>query len=140
MSDQAMGREDKACQAIPSGDLEHQIMSSCVPKNEREWWAQRTIAALREELAKYKAESEAWEKTSLVAIVAERDRLRKELAQAKQERDQVIAEAVGLAENLQYIKAWRKRDYGRAKLFLSSPPVSQWRKAKALTALEDGLQ
>jgi hypothetical protein len=31
----------------PSGDLEHQICSACVPKNEREWWAHYEIKKLR---------------------------------------------------------------------------------------------
>ncbi len=35
----------------PSGDLEHQICSACVPKNEREWWAHYEIKKLRDRLA-----------------------------------------------------------------------------------------
>jgi hypothetical protein len=55
MTDTPMTREEGKIegpyQATPRMELERQIMSACVPKNEREWWAQRTIAALREELA-----------------------------------------------------------------------------------------
>ena len=54
MSDTAMTQKNQAYQATPSVDLETQIMSSTVPKNEREWWAHHTIAALREELAQAK--------------------------------------------------------------------------------------
>jgi hypothetical protein len=42
----------------PPGDLEHQICSACVPKNEREWWAHREIERLRAELAAERARAE----------------------------------------------------------------------------------
>lgn len=42
---------DDAKEATPACDLESQILSSCVPKNEREWWAHRTILAQRQTLA-----------------------------------------------------------------------------------------
>lgn len=43
--------DDRPCQATPSADLRQQIMDSRVPKNEREWWSQRTIEKLETELA-----------------------------------------------------------------------------------------
>ena len=48
--------DDTPYQATPSADLRQQIMDSRVPKNEREWWAQRTIEKLETELAAAKAE------------------------------------------------------------------------------------
>ena len=48
--------DDKPRQATPFADLRQQIMDSRVPKNEREWWAQRTIEKLETELAAEKAE------------------------------------------------------------------------------------
>jgi hypothetical protein len=39
----------KGCQATPSIELEQQLMDVRVPKNEREWWAQREISRLRAE-------------------------------------------------------------------------------------------
>lgn len=36
-----------AVQSTPSLELEHQIMNSDIPKNEREWWAAREIERLR---------------------------------------------------------------------------------------------
>jgi uncharacterized small protein (DUF1192 family) len=47
------------CQATPSGDLEFQIVSSTVPKNEREWWAHHEIKRLRAMLSVAKDEAEA---------------------------------------------------------------------------------
>lgn len=34
------------CQATPAEELRRQIMSPCVPKSEREWWAKRRIDEL----------------------------------------------------------------------------------------------
>ena len=42
--------------ATPRKELERQIMSSLVPKNEREHWAAREIESLREQLASRAAE------------------------------------------------------------------------------------
>jgi hypothetical protein len=39
------------CQATPAATLRGQIMDSRIPKNEREWWAARTIEKLERELA-----------------------------------------------------------------------------------------
>lgn len=39
------------CQATPAATLREQIMDSRIPKNEREWWAARTIEKLERELA-----------------------------------------------------------------------------------------
>ena len=49
--------DDTPYQATPSADLRQQIMDSRVPKNEREWWAQRTIEKLETELAAAKVEA-----------------------------------------------------------------------------------
>ncbi len=43
--------ENKPFKSTPSGTIENQIMSSTVPKNEREWWAAREIAQLRAVIA-----------------------------------------------------------------------------------------
>jgi hypothetical protein len=40
----------KAAAATPAADLRKQIMDSRIPKNEREWWAHRTIIELVEAL------------------------------------------------------------------------------------------
>ena len=48
--------ELKPIQATPPAELEAQIMSYNVPKNEREWWAQKEIERLRSELAAARAE------------------------------------------------------------------------------------
>jgi hypothetical protein len=39
------------CQATTAATLREQIMDSRIPKNEREWWAARTIEKLERELA-----------------------------------------------------------------------------------------
>ncbi len=41
---------DTPCNATPREELRNQIMSSVIPKNEREWWANRTIEQLEREL------------------------------------------------------------------------------------------
>ncbi len=41
---------ETACNATPREELRNQIMSSVIPKNEREWWANRTIEQLEREL------------------------------------------------------------------------------------------
>ena len=48
MSD-TTGHTPEPCQATPADELERQILDSREPKNEREWWASREIAALRAE-------------------------------------------------------------------------------------------
>ena len=51
-----MSADDKPCQATPPVDLRQQIMDSRVPKNEREWWASRTIEELERERDRLRAE------------------------------------------------------------------------------------
>ena len=46
-----MSNEPEPCQATPADDLRQQIMDSRVGKNEREWWASRTIEKLERELS-----------------------------------------------------------------------------------------
>ena len=41
-----MPDDDKPCQATDPKELENQILSSNVPKNEREWWAKQRIEEL----------------------------------------------------------------------------------------------
>jgi predicted nuclease with TOPRIM domain len=42
--------DETPCKATPREELRNQIMSSIIPKNEREWWAKRTIEQLEREL------------------------------------------------------------------------------------------
>lgn len=46
-----MTTSDTPKQSTPPEILEHDIMSSLIPKSEREWWAQREIESLRAQLA-----------------------------------------------------------------------------------------
>jgi hypothetical protein len=46
-----MSDNKKPCQATQAATLREQIMDSRIPKNEREWWAARTIEKLERELA-----------------------------------------------------------------------------------------
>lgn len=46
-----MSDEKKAAQATPNATLEQQVMSACIAKSEREWWAKHRIDALAAELA-----------------------------------------------------------------------------------------
>ena len=55
-------------------------------------WVLKHYSSLREELAALQEESRQWEKTSLVEILNDRDRLREELAQVKAERDEAKEE------------------------------------------------
>jgi hypothetical protein len=45
----------EAARATDPDQLEGEIMSALVPKSEREWWAQREITKLRDELAEAKS-------------------------------------------------------------------------------------
>ena len=45
-----MNDEQITAEATPAGELRRQILSQCVAKNEREWWAARTIEKLEFEL------------------------------------------------------------------------------------------
>ena len=40
--------DDQPCQATDPKELEEQIMSECVAKNEREWWAKKRIEELQD--------------------------------------------------------------------------------------------
>ena len=42
--------DETPCKATPREELRNQIMSSIIPKNEREWWAKRTIEQIEHEL------------------------------------------------------------------------------------------
>ena len=42
--------DETPCKATPREELRNQIMSSIIPKNEREWWSKRTIEQLEREL------------------------------------------------------------------------------------------
>jgi chromosome segregation ATPase len=69
-----MNPPDQPCQATPAGDLRQQILDSRVPKNEREWWASRTIEKLETELAALEikiAELEAAQATLNAALTSE---------------------------------------------------------------------
>jgi len=48
-----MNEENKCYAATPPESLEEQIMSHCVAKNEREWWAQKEIISLRQQLSSF---------------------------------------------------------------------------------------
>ena len=50
--------DDQIYQATNQEELRRQIMSACVPKNEREHWASGEIARLERELAEARAEIE----------------------------------------------------------------------------------
>ena len=45
-----VSNEQMTAQATPNEELRRQILSHCVAKNEREWWASRTIEKLEREL------------------------------------------------------------------------------------------
>ena len=51
--------DDQIYQATNQEELRRQIMSACVPKNEREHWASGEIARLERELADARAEIES---------------------------------------------------------------------------------
>jgi hypothetical protein len=52
----------------PAGDLEHQIRSACVPKNEREWWAHHEIERRRAELAEVRREQDRLQEAIQTAL------------------------------------------------------------------------
>ena len=47
---ECVSNEQVTGEATPDGELRRQILSPCVAKNEREWWAARTIENLEFEL------------------------------------------------------------------------------------------
>jgi len=48
----------KTGQATSSEQLEKEIMDSCIPKNEREWWAKRKIESLITKIEQSKKENQ----------------------------------------------------------------------------------
>ena len=99
-----MNPPDKPCQATPAGDLRQQILDSRVPKNEREWWASRTIEKLERELAeterlrfgadadrrRLRAEVERW-KTVAAQMTAEREHNANEASRLRAELQAELA-------------------------------------------------
>lgn len=47
---ECVSNEQVTGEATPNEELRQQILSPCVAKNEREWWAARTIEKLEREL------------------------------------------------------------------------------------------
>ncbi len=90
-----MNPPDQPCQATPAGDLRQQILDSRVPKNEREWWASRTIEKLERELAE----------TERLRFGADADRrqLRCELTAAKEECEELLSVNATGAERLRFV-------------------------------------
>lgn len=50
MVSEAVSDDQITAEATPAGELRRQILSPCVAKSEREWWASRTIEKLEFEL------------------------------------------------------------------------------------------
>ena len=48
IKDSPMEQNDQPCQATDPKELENQIMSANIPKNEREWWAKKRIEELQD--------------------------------------------------------------------------------------------
>ncbi len=98
-----MNPPDQPCQATPAGDLRQQILDSRVPKNEREWWASRTIEKLERELT----ETERLR----FGADADRRRLRCELAAA----NECVAIANRSADDQMHQKREAQRELAAAK-------------------------
>ena len=64
---------ETACNATPREELRHQIMSSIIPKNEREWWANRTIEQLERELNEANERIKRLEEWKESAMAVERE-------------------------------------------------------------------
>lgn len=60
-----VSNEQMTAHATPNEELRRQILSHVVPKNEREWWASRTIEKLEREL---NAANESFKKLNLHAL------------------------------------------------------------------------
>jgi chromosome segregation ATPase len=97
------------CQATPAGDLRQQILDSRVPKNEREWWASRTIEKLERELTETERQR--------FGADAERRRLRAELASKTACYDIACSEVQRLRAEVERLNAQVELD-DKAKLFL----------------------
>ncbi len=69
------------CAATPAKKLREQILNPCVPKNEREWWAARTIDELLTEGGALLAAAERHIFGD--ECLAERDAFRAAIAKAK---------------------------------------------------------
>lgn len=68
--------KDRSCQATPREELERQITSYTIAKNEREWWACREIESLRARIEELERENYIWvamrrPKADLLARIAE---------------------------------------------------------------------
>jgi predicted nucleic acid-binding Zn-ribbon protein len=73
MSDDLQGQGHAA---TPAAILQAQIMDSCIPKNEREWWAMREIERLRTQLSAAEERETEHQKTfeRHAEIIGEQDR------------------------------------------------------------------
>lgn len=136
-----------AKQSAPPAELERQICSSTVPKNEREWWAHHEIARLRAEVERLKARDEEWQRkaSAWVASPEAAQRLEgyRELAQklnaaeaakdgAYLERNQCVALIARMAHALGYwagtaktaIEGWSEDWHGCVYIDLPAGQVS----------------
>lgn len=63
--------KDRSCQATPREELERQITSYTIAKNEREWWACREIESLRARIAELEAAIEPFRRVKAVTSIYE---------------------------------------------------------------------
>ena len=112
-----MNPPDQPCQATPAGDLRQQILDSRVPKNEREWWASRTIEKLERELTeterlrfgadadrrRLRAEVERW-KTVATQMTAERELNANEASRLRAEVERLTAKIGNQADRIRYLE------------------------------------
>jgi hypothetical protein len=112
-----MNPPDQPCQATPAGDLRQQILDSRVPKNEREWWASRTIEKLERELTeterlrfgadadrrRLRAEVERW-KTVATQMTAEREHNANEASRLRAEVERLTAKIGNQADRIRYLE------------------------------------
>lgn len=87
--------DDQIYQATNQEELRRQIMSACVPKNEREHWASGEIARLERELADARAEIER-----LKRIVDEMTEEQAALCAEGQSITELVAAKDGLVEQM----------------------------------------
>lgn len=97
-------RTDGPCQATDPATLRHQIMNCNVPKNEREWWSARTI-----------------------------EKLERELAEAKKERDAITADNTRLFEALKRAKWYQEGDNPATALVIIKDALAAYAKLKEET-------